>query len=314
VAEPFPIHRVDRSQAEAQEPLGSKPKFWFREGERRLLFKADDRGTGEDWAEVIATHLCALLGVPHVEYELAQEFDGAVALHPGVICENMASSGVYLALGNQMLLSQDLQYPTQQRFKVRQHTIEAVANIVSALQPPMADWVTHVPKGVESALDVFIGYVMLDAWISNQDRHHENWGALWPLRQQSLVMHLYLAPTFDHGASLARNLTDGERSERLSTKDWNRTVGAFAKRARSAFYATGTDTRSLGTLEAFLAFAKRSPAAKHAWLERLLAVKASDISSILERVPPERMSPVCKEFTLALLNENRRRLLETTNL
>ena len=79
------------------EPLGSKPKFWFREGERRLLFKADDRGTGEDWAEVIASHLCDLLGIPHVEYELAQEFDKDIPVRPGVICENMVSSGIYLA-------------------------------------------------------------------------------------------------------------------------------------------------------------------------------------------------------------------------
>ncbi len=56
----FPIRRVDRSQAQAVEPLGSKPKFWFREGDRRLLFKAEDRGTGEDWAEVVACHLCGL--------------------------------------------------------------------------------------------------------------------------------------------------------------------------------------------------------------------------------------------------------------
>jgi len=127
-------------------------------------------------------------------------------------------------------------------------------------------------------------------------------------------MHLYLAPTFDHGASLARNLTDRERAERLSTKDRNRTVAAFAERGRSALYATGTDTRSLGTLDAFVAFADRSPTARHAWFERLLAVNPSNVSSILERVPSDRMSPVCKEFTLALLNENQRRLLETTNL
>ena len=44
----FPTMRVDRSRSQSVEPLGSKPKFWFRDGERRLLFKADDRGTGED--------------------------------------------------------------------------------------------------------------------------------------------------------------------------------------------------------------------------------------------------------------------------
>src|SRR3972149_2725546 len=219
----FPIHRVDRARAEAPEQLGSKPKFWCREGERRLLFKADDRGTGEDWAEVIARHLCALLGVPHVEYELAQEFDAGVAVRPGVICENMAASGVYLALGNEMLLSLDPQYPTQQRFKVRQHTVEAVASIMSALEPPTPDWATNIPAGVESALDVFVGYAMLDAWIANQDRPHEKW------------------------------------AEAPCTNERQRAVVAFAERGRSSFYATGADPRSMGRLEAFMAFGDRSP-------------------------------------------------------
>ena len=31
-------------------------------------------------------------------------------------------------------------------------------------------------EGIVSALDVFVGYLLLDAWIGNTDRHHENWG------------------------------------------------------------------------------------------------------------------------------------------
>jgi hypothetical protein len=189
------IHHVERSQAEAVEPLGSKPKFWFREEDRRLLFKADDRGTGEDWAEVVASHLSELVGLPHVLYELAKEYDGDRYLRPGVVCENMAPSPRSLVLGNQLLLAIDPEYPTQQRFKVRQHTIEAVKEAVSTLDVPPDPWFAGVPLGVDSALDVFAGYIMLDAWIANQDRHHENWGALWDGRQ------LRLAPTFDHGAA-----------------------------------------------------------------------------------------------------------------
>jgi hypothetical protein len=79
----FPIHPVDRSRAQSVETLGSKPKFWFREGDRRLLFKAEDRGTGEDWAEVVACHLCRLLHLPHVEYELAAEYDNDTYQRPG---------------------------------------------------------------------------------------------------------------------------------------------------------------------------------------------------------------------------------------
>jgi hypothetical protein len=300
----FPIRRVDRNRAKAVETLGSKPKFWFQEGEKRLLFKAEDRGTGEDWAEVASCHLCGLLGLPHVEYELAAEYDDQSYCRPGVVCENMAPPPISLALGNQLLLALDRDYPAAQRFKVRQHTVDVVVEIVSILDPPSAPWMAGVPQDIKTALDVFSGYVMLDAWIANQDRHHENWGAL------SNGDELWLAPTFDHGAALARNLTDRERSERLTTRDRNRTIEAFAKGGRSAFYGSSADVRPLGTIEAFQAFGKVAPRARDAWLNRLRAVNREALCGILERVPSERMSETCRQFTLELLLTNQQRLLE----
>lgn len=142
----FSIRRVDRSLSQSVEPLGSKPKFWFSDGNRRLLFKAEDRGTGEDWAEVVACHLCGLLGLPHVKYELAAEYDGEQYIRPGVVCENMTHKPFVLVLGNELLLAADPQYPQAQRFKVRQHTVEAVCDIVAQLSPPSEDWMTHVPR------------------------------------------------------------------------------------------------------------------------------------------------------------------------
>ena len=300
----FPIRRVDRNRAKAVETLGSKPKFWFQEDEKRLLFKAEDRGTGEDWAEVASCHLCELLGLPHVEYELAAEYDGQSYCRPGVVCENMAPPPISLALGNQLLLALDRDYPAAQRFKVRQHTVDVVVEIVDILDPPSDPWMADVPWGIRSALDVFAGYVMLDAWIANQDRHHENWGAL------SDGDELWLAPTFDHGAALARNLTDRERGERLTTRDRNRTIVTFAKGGRSAFYGSSADVRPLGTIEAFQAFGNVAPRARDAWLNRLGAVNREALCGILERVPPERMSETCRQFTLELLLTNQQRLLE----
>jgi len=300
----FPVRRVDRDLSNAVEPLGSKPKFWFHdEEERRLLFKAEDRGTGEDWAEVVSCCLCELLGLPHVEYELAAEYEGDQYRRPGVVCENMAPRPIALVLGNQLLLDHDADYPATQRFKVRQHTVDAVVEVVGQLAPPASDWIRKTHGTIHSALDIFLGYIMLDTWIANQDRHHENWGAL----VEGDTMRL--APTFDHGAALARNVTDRERHDRLTTRDRNRTVEAFARAGRSAFYATTTDARALGTLDAFEAFARNCPDAKRTWLGQLGAVDRQAISAILERVPDDRMTPVCRQFTLELLLTNQQRLL-----
>lgn len=296
----FLIHHVDRSRAQSVEPLGSKPKFWFREGDRHLLFKADDRGTGEDWAEVIACRLCGLLGLPHVEYELAVEMDGSQYLRPGVVCENMVRGPAMLVLGNELLLASDPQYPREQRFRVRQHTVDAVHAVVAQLAPPPEHWMATIPAGVESALGVFVGYVMLDAWIANQDRHHENWGALRFGRRE------HLAPTFDHGAALARNLSDEERAERMTTKDRNHAVAAFTRRGRSALYRSPDDVRALQLDVAFREFADRAPAAGKAWLDRLNSIKRD----VVKQIPAPRMTETCKRFTMELLETNRQRLLK----
>jgi hypothetical protein len=216
----------------------------------------------------------------------------------------MAPSPLTLVLGNELLLAVDPQYPSEQRFRVRQHTVEVVGEIVSRLAPPSDAWLGDVPDGVESACDVFVGYVMLDAWVANQDRHHENWGALWGGDESRL------APTFDHGAALARNLLDSEREERLTTKDRNRTVAEFCRRGRSAFYRTAADPRPLDLRDAFLSFAQRAPRGAQAWLARLRSVNRDAVSAILARVPTERMTEICRQFTLQLLVTNQQRLLE----
>lgn len=300
----FEVRKVDRSYAQSVETVGSKPKFWFRNGKRRYLFKADDRGTGEDWAEKIVCELCELIGLPHVEYELASEVEGERYIRPGVVCENMSPSPAELVLGNDLMLAIDPEYPVQQRFKVRQHSVQNVRETVLNLEPPDPIWMSRVPVDVKSAMDVFVGYIMLDAWVANQDRHHENWGAI---RDTNTTR---LAPTFDHGAALARNLLDSERQERLSTSDGNRTVAAFVRKGRSAFYGSHDQKRSLELGEAFLAFARCAPVAAAAWLDRLRAVGSESVQTIVDRIPGVRMSEICRLFTLELLRTNQKRLLD----
>ena len=51
----FPTIRVNIDSSEELEPLGTKRKFWFMDAQqRRMLFKAEERGTGDDWAEKVA--------------------------------------------------------------------------------------------------------------------------------------------------------------------------------------------------------------------------------------------------------------------
>lgn len=299
----FPVISVNPDLAENVEQLGTKRKYWYRRDGVRTLFKAEERGTGEDWAEKIACELSLRIGLPHVHYELAEEQG---TNKPGVICASCAIRPVALVLGNQIMLALDKAYPADEsnRYKVKEHTVEAVAGAVELLRPLPEQWLAGLPEGVESALDVFVGYIMLDAWIANQDRHHENWGVLWDQE------HLRLAPSFDHGAAMARNLTDEERVRRLESNDKNYQLPAFAAKARSAFYQATTDRKPLTTHDAARAFMALRPEAAEIWRRRMGQVDTATIGGILDEVPPSRMSKVGKQFTLALLTENHRLLVE----
>lgn len=303
---------VDRDLAFDVEQLGNKRKYWFTphdEEDVRLLFKADERvaggtdklGLGEDWAEKIACEICQCLGIPHVQYELAIEKRSGVK---GVVCRNIARSPVTLVLGNQLMLEHDPEYPAEdgKKYGVRQHTVDAVLAAVAKLEPPPEEFCEKLPPGIESAADIYIGYVMLDALVANQDRHHQNWGAL---RQRETR----LAPTFDHGAALARNEPDEKRHRRMYGPDRGYSVENFIAKARSSFYSEATAKRPLRTLEAFQEFAARKPAAAQSWLTRLHEFSDDDARGIIRRIPADRMSAVTREFTLRLIQANQRRLL-----
>jgi hypothetical protein len=304
----FDIYRVDQSRCKALEPLGTKSKFWYFEGKRQMLFKAEDRDTGEDWAEKIACELCQLLNLPHVHYILADLYDAGVRVKRGVTCETCAPPPSSLILGNQCLMALDPNYPSKRdRYKVREHTVNAVVEFLEKIERPsdLIRMLSNLPPSRETALDVFVGYIMLDAWIANQDRHHENWGVLLGVNDR-----LFLAPTYDHGAALARNLSDTEREERLKTNDRNRSIDHFALRAKSAFFRHATDTQVLKTFEAFGEFARHAPHAAQKWLHQLATIDFKSIKAILDEVPPDRMTGIAKEFTLQLLMVNQRHLLK----
>ena len=98
---------------------------------------------------------------------------------------------------------------------------------------------------------------------------------------------------------------------RLETRDKNRTVEHFAGKARSGFYATPKEDKTMFAIDVFRRFAERDIAAARIWLGKLREVRQNAVDAILAEVPPQRMSPVTREFTLELLTINQRRLLES---
>ena len=146
---------------------------------------------------------------------------------------------------------------------------------------------------------------MLDAWIANQDRHHENWGLI--LSPNSMV---YLAPTFDHASSLGWNVPDKIRAERLRTKDVRWSMERYVEKAHSAFFSSKNSDRSLSTIEAFREAARLRPAAGKAWLAQLAQVSQEAVCDIFAQIPSERITSAGIAFASRMLELNQQRLLE----
>lgn len=304
----FPIRDISDLVPEGPEQLGTKEKSWFAYSEKhwywgfkgdRFLFKAGREGTGENWAEKIACELCKLLGLPHAEYDLATHQGKR-----GVITPNFVPKGARLELGNEILTHYVRGYEKTKRFSQTKHTLGRVFGLIRRKEVKLPIGFSGFDN-INCAIDVFLGYLMLDAWIANQDRHHENWG--YVIEPSNGIIHL--APTFDHASSLARNESDDNRERRLNTKDPGMSMERYVERAKSAFYWTPNDTRPLSTIDAFRIAAQWRPDAARTWLQKLEGISSSDVRAIIDRVPREEMSDIAKKFTQQILDLNRQRLL-----
>lgn len=292
----FPIIEVPTDAARAEEAMGSKSKFWYKDTNfGDCLFKQSRPNTGEDWSEKIAAELCKLLDLPHATYELAI-WNG----QRGTISPNLLPDKTALVHGNEILAGLVSSYPKDEGYNVSQHTLALVLAAISqsGLQRPP----TWEPlPGIDSAVATFTGYLMLDAWIGNGDRHHENWGFVvpWP----GGIPHL--APTYDHAACLGRELLDTKRQQRLAQN----TVQAYAEKSRSAFFHQEGDRKPMLTFDVFSAVARDYARSAALWLDQLANIPPEQTKILLHRIPPSRISPVALEFAHQMLEINRSRLL-----
>jgi hypothetical protein len=303
----FNVYQVPSGSALTTEPLGTKFKFWYRDPNFGLtLFKEGRPGTGENWAERIACELAAMIDLPHAKYELAQYEDRF-----GVVSRSLVDRTARIIHGNELLAAQTTGYVKSEntRYRNPNHTLRRVLAYLrrssSVLGAPYG-WPQSA--GLRSALDFFIGYLMFDTWIANQDRHDENWALL-----RTSEGNLFLSPSFDHGSSMARNEPDASRLERLITRDQPRHISTFVRSARSAFYPQAYEPgqRPLYTIDAFVQAAAQSPQAAAEWRDRLAKVDDTRIRTIIDQIPGDWMTTPARMFTAELLRLNRERILNT---
>ncbi len=304
----YPDIDADGWEILGSEQMGSKPdKVWLRPPrggpmphDRSWLFKPTTRQRerdreylkGDDWAEKISAEIAVALGLPAAPVELAT--------HGGIqgILSGDISRGLYLVLGNEILYGHDADYDRHRRRGVPGYGVEAIFGALRALQ-------VVAPAGATlgDACRVFGGYLLLDALVANTDRHHENWGILVDPSGDAAPQ---LAPTFDHASCLGFQLSDDEREERIGTRDAGRSVTAFANRGRSRHFAG-----SPGLVElALSAVSRSSDDAARVLGAAVEGIDEARLEQLVAGVPGDRMSLPARIFSLRLMTENRRRLLD----
>jgi hypothetical protein len=302
----WPLDKV--SSKDRVETRGKKKKFWVTvsdgaEKDRGLwLFKVGRQLTLENATEVLAAYLAKQIGIPCPIYRLATFKE-----EQGVASKLIGDEHAGLTLGNELLhQSNSGDYDKDKVWGNADHKISAIKATFDQHRVRSPDY-QLLPNGdCMDGFDFFLGYLLFDAWIANQDRHHENWAV-----RRTTGAELELAPTFDHAAALASSLRDDRRIDRLSTKDKGHSVEAFAARAKSAIYPDlrGESVKPLGTFEAFDLASSTRLSARQFWKTRLEAVSLDKIKNDFELCPEHLVSKIAISFILEILKLNRERLL-----
>ncbi len=279
----------------ADEPLGTKQKFWVEnpDDDRLWLFKyareREGRTLGEDWAEWVVPRLGDQLGTP-----TARVLPAVCNRRRGIVSRSVIDSIVDARLvhGNSLLAELDSSYDSTLGRNNPRYTVIAVKAVLQEVTAP----VEFTGPAAMNAFDVWAGYLTLDAWVAGRDRHHENWGVLSSQRSRSL------APSYDHGNALGFQ----ERSEHLEELLAHPArIDHWLARGRSHHFAGRPSLVDL----AHEALQSASAVARRYWNTQLTSLDESVVSDIVHTVPREIMSDPAHTFALNILNANRERLL-----
>ena len=272
------------------EPGGSNEPIWLRDGvSDRRMFKQvvmrDGRRQGEDWAEKIAAELAHLVGVPAPGVELAIR-DG----HPGCICDDLVPGADWeMQTGSVLIGAIDPAFVPKAKNRVG-HNLINIEAILRPLPP-----LPGLDPELSSSYDVFCGYLMLDAWIANADRHDANWSVY-----RNPGDELFLSPSYDHGNSLGFNLIDDRRQTELS-----RGIASWAAKGCAIRFENSRKVTLVELTQQ--ALSRTTAGVRDYWMSRLGEVTVGQWEQIVGLTPG--MSPAARIFCTELLKTNQRRLL-----
>ena len=315
---------------ESNESRGSRPKFWVRipRESNSWLLKFPRPNTGEHWGEKVAAEIGNLIGVNCARVELArcegqeamlgqtaEQGEGHWQTYQNqlvTVCESFLPGeqseedstdiDIHTLHGYEILEMFIEGYDTNQRFGQRDHSIK---NIVSSMMALMSARSLNPIPFWDFELEMLASYALLDGLIGNTDRHHENW----------MVAHIYegdnvrweVAPSFDHASSLGRELTDDGRRNILNSGG----MLNYVYRGNGGVFVDSNRRRALPPLRLAQLLCRWMPGFTRETCDRIAEVSESQIWDTIDKVPPEFMSDIAKEFAYRSIIVRRAELLRS---
>jgi hypothetical protein len=249
----------------------------------------DNRDIRTDWSEKVVYEIAKSINIPAAQCELATGyFDNSTEPIESIISVNcIPTNNAGVVTGENLLIRNINGYKSDD---LSQYTIENVLNALelSEVKPP-SNWQQPISK-IDTGAKLFIGYLMMDAWAINRDRHYRNWGVM------SVGDRIELIPSYDHGLSLG------------STDKINLSPERYAERSKSPFQG---NNQQLSTFNAFNRAAQLYPDAAKIWQEQLAQITSTQINDIFNRIPASRITPTAAKFAIDLLTFNQKKILIT---
>ena len=304
----YPVFQVLESGIDPEdepERLGSKRKFWFRrEDGVRCLVKFPRHDFGEHWAEKIAAEVADLIGVRCAEVELAKFGDVL-----GTQSSAFAEPEWLRVHGNEVMAEGIPGYDGSRGSGRGNHNIRNIALAVNR-------WAERHGLDPQAILGELASYAILDGLIANTDRRHENWMFFYHPELRSYQ----LAPSYDHGSSLGRELQGVSRRVSRSRRDilasgrlLNYLLGGGSPRG---VYIRSDSPKAAPPLAPPLVTAKLlcrwHPDVARPWLERLEAATERAFRNVIDRVSDEFASPVARDLAHRILTISREELLRSS--
>lgn len=299
MSEKYRIYQLDpHNIADRVEEDGVLRKDWYDHPELgRCLFKESRPSQAiisearTDWTEKIVFELAKLLNLPIARYELATGyFANCPEIVEGVISPNCIPNHVDTVFTGEELLSRLVNYNSD---NPSQYTVENVLKSLNlANVKPPSSW-TQLIGGINTGAELFVGYILLDTFVNNSDRHDHNWGVM------SINNQIELIPSFDHGLSLGSTDED-EGKLTISLSDY---VDRYSQSCFQDGYS------KVPNLTIFDRAAQIYPDAARIWQEQLSQIKATQISDMFNRIPDGRITSAAAKFAVDLLAYNQKRIV-----